>query len=194
MTQRFPACMPQPQSITQRSQARHSSRARSWRFQSRGHGGTLLPRLLSLLSCTLQDHLPRGGLPHSGLGPITSITNQENAHKLAYRPLCWSGAIFPTEVPSSQMPLVYVKSTHTKQTSERKKETKQNKETQPSNQHSCHLTQDICLWTLLRRKQNRTRVAQHPNLTSSVKSQWVQAALSFRDPWWSVCLPHWIWA
>lgn len=33
---------------------------------------------LSLLSYAFQDHLPRGGTAHNGLGPPTSITNQEN--------------------------------------------------------------------------------------------------------------------
>lgn len=32
----------------------------------------------SLLSYILQDHLPRGGPTHSGLGLSTSIINQEN--------------------------------------------------------------------------------------------------------------------
>ena len=35
--------------------------------------------LLSLLSYTIQDHSPRGGISHSGLGPLTLIITQENA-------------------------------------------------------------------------------------------------------------------
>lgn len=35
--------------------------------------------LLSLLSCTTQDHLPRDGAAHSGMDTPTSTTNQENA-------------------------------------------------------------------------------------------------------------------
>ena len=35
------------------------------------------PGLLSLLSYTTQDHLPRGGAAHNGLSPPISITNQE---------------------------------------------------------------------------------------------------------------------
>ena len=35
--------------------------------------------LLSWLSYTRQEHLPKGGTIHSGLTPLTSITHQENA-------------------------------------------------------------------------------------------------------------------
>ena len=46
------------------------------------HGETLLSSLfsglLSLLSHTTQDHQPRVNNVHSGLGPLTSIINQEN--------------------------------------------------------------------------------------------------------------------
>jgi hypothetical protein len=36
------------------------------------------PDLLSLFSYTTQDYLPRGGTTHSGLGPPTSIINQDS--------------------------------------------------------------------------------------------------------------------
>lgn len=35
--------------------------------------------LLSLLYYTDQDHMPKGGATHSGLCPLVSIINQENA-------------------------------------------------------------------------------------------------------------------
>ena len=38
----------------------------------------LLPGLLSLLSCTTRDHLPKEGTTHNG-GPPILIINQENA-------------------------------------------------------------------------------------------------------------------
>lgn len=37
--------------------------------------------LLSLFSHIVQDHLPRGGTPHNGLGPPLSITNQEMTYR-----------------------------------------------------------------------------------------------------------------
>ena len=51
----------------------------------RGHKGMLLTGLLSmvhLFSYTAKDHLLKGGIAHSGLGPPTSIVNQENASNL----------------------------------------------------------------------------------------------------------------
>jgi hypothetical protein len=46
--------------------------------------------LTSMLSYRTQNHLPRGGTTHCGLGLPTSIIHQENApHKLAYRPILW---------------------------------------------------------------------------------------------------------
>ena len=35
--------------------------------------------LLSLLSYRTQDHQPRDGTTHNGLGPLTSVTNEEDA-------------------------------------------------------------------------------------------------------------------
>lgn len=46
------------------------------------------PGLLSLLSCRLQDHLPRGGTTHSGLGSPQSAV-KTMPHRLACRPICW---------------------------------------------------------------------------------------------------------
>lgn len=37
------------------------------------------PRFLIYLSCTAQAHLPRESVAHSGLGPLASTSNQENA-------------------------------------------------------------------------------------------------------------------
>lgn len=31
-----------------------------------------------------QNYLPRGGTTHRGLGPLTSVIEQENAHRLNY--------------------------------------------------------------------------------------------------------------
>lgn len=45
-------------------------------------GVALLPALLSLRSYTIQDHLSRCGTSHSGLGPPSSLTNQENAAQI----------------------------------------------------------------------------------------------------------------
>lgn len=55
------------------------------------------PGLVQSAFFTAQDHLPKGGTTHRGLGPRTSITNPENPHRLAYRPSV--GGIFSTEVP-----------------------------------------------------------------------------------------------
>ena len=52
---------------------------------------------LSYLSYTPQDHLPKVGANHKGLGPPTSITNQNNVLKDLPR------GIFSTEVLPSQM-------------------------------------------------------------------------------------------
>lgn len=41
----------------------------------------LLTGLLSLLSYSMQDHLPRDWAAHSGLSPSTSIINQEHARQ-----------------------------------------------------------------------------------------------------------------
>lgn len=38
-------------------------------------------------SYTSQDHLPKHGTSHGGLGPSTIIINQDNALQLAYRPI-----------------------------------------------------------------------------------------------------------
>jgi hypothetical protein len=49
---------------------------------SRDHGGMngayrlALLGFVNLLSDTTQDHLPRAGTAHSGLGPLMSIINQ----------------------------------------------------------------------------------------------------------------------
>jgi len=40
--------------------------------------------LLSLFSCSTQDHQPVGGLAHIELGPLTLIINQENTHRLIW--------------------------------------------------------------------------------------------------------------
>lgn len=45
--------------------------------------------LLNQLFDKIQGHLPRRGTFPSGQSPPTSITNHENAHKLAHRPTCW---------------------------------------------------------------------------------------------------------
>lgn len=54
---------------------RQEPRGRHW---CRNHEGNCLLACSSLLSYILQDHLPRGGPTHSGLGLSTSIINQEN--------------------------------------------------------------------------------------------------------------------
>lgn len=48
--------------------------------------GLLFHGLVSLHSYTTQDNLPRNSIVHSGLDLPTSSTNQENAHKHAYKP------------------------------------------------------------------------------------------------------------
>lgn len=40
--------------------------------------GMLFTGLLSRLSYTLQDYVPRGGTAHSELGPPMSMTNQDH--------------------------------------------------------------------------------------------------------------------
>ena len=42
----------------------------------------LLPGLLSLCSYTTQDHISKAGTSHSGLGPPSSLTNQEHAAQI----------------------------------------------------------------------------------------------------------------
>ena len=68
--------------IIEGSQDRILKRAETQR-QDRSHGRMLLIGLLAhsffnLLSYRTQDHLPRDGTAHSGLGTPTSTTNQEN--------------------------------------------------------------------------------------------------------------------
>lgn len=46
----------------------------------------VLQGLIRILSYTTQEHLPRVGMAHSGLGPLTLIINQ-TIHMLAYRPI-----------------------------------------------------------------------------------------------------------
>jgi len=58
------------------------------RHGSRGYGGPSLTGFSRPLSYTTQDHLPRGGNAHMGLGPPASITNRENSHQI-YRPIWW---------------------------------------------------------------------------------------------------------
>lgn len=83
--------------------------------RSRNHWEKLLPDLLSMACSTwllisTQDHLPRGGTDHSGLGPPTSITNQDSA--LQTWPKDWSGRGSSwVVVSSSQVTLDYVKLT-----------------------------------------------------------------------------------
>lgn len=47
-----------------------------------GHGRTLLPDLLSFLSHRHQNHLSRVGNTHHGLGPPTSIINEDNSSQV----------------------------------------------------------------------------------------------------------------
>lgn len=64
--------------------------------------------LLSLLSHTVQDHLPRGGPIHNGPSPPTSMAKKENAPiDLSIRQS--DGGMFSTESSSSQMTLACVK-------------------------------------------------------------------------------------
>lgn len=66
------------------------------------------PFFLSLFSSIPQDHLPRHGAIHSGPGPPTTITYQENVPKDL--PMAQSnGHIFSTDVPCYQMSLACVK-------------------------------------------------------------------------------------
>jgi hypothetical protein len=60
--------------------------------------------ILSLLSYTAQTHLPRDDAAHSGLGPPTSITNED----------LFSDQV---EVPSSQVTVGYVQLTKKKKKS-----------------------------------------------------------------------------
>jgi hypothetical protein len=54
---------------------------KQWRQQAAAMKGAAYwlasPGLLSLLSYTTQNHLPRGGSPYSGLG-LSTLINQEN--------------------------------------------------------------------------------------------------------------------
>lgn len=43
--------------------------------------------LFNWLSYSPQDHLPRYGIVHSGLGPPSSSVGQENTHTLVYTPI-----------------------------------------------------------------------------------------------------------
>lgn len=70
------------------------------------------PSLLDLLSYT-QDHLPSDGVTHSGLGPPTSVINQEKPTDLPMGHL--DGSNFSVESPSSQATRVSVKLTKTNQ-------------------------------------------------------------------------------
>ena len=67
--------------ITKGSQDRNSSRTGIWKQELmqtpwRGAANWLAsPDLLSLLSYRTQDHQPRDGTTHYGLGPLLLITN-----------------------------------------------------------------------------------------------------------------------
>lgn len=63
---------------------------------------------------TTQDHLPRDGIAHSGLGPQASISHQENAPPThTHRQV--RGKQFPSEGPSFHITLVCIKLTKSKQ-------------------------------------------------------------------------------
>lgn len=69
------------QSFTEKCQDSKAGQKPQDRSCCRGHGGELLTILLPMAcsACTPQDHFPRGGTIHNGLGLPTSITNSENA-------------------------------------------------------------------------------------------------------------------
>lgn len=63
--------------------------------------------LLSLLFCTTQENLPRDVTTHRGLGPPTSIINEESAP--SDLPTYQSyGNIFSIEIPSFQVTIACV--------------------------------------------------------------------------------------
>lgn len=75
------------------------SQGRNW---SRDHGEMLLTELFSLFPKATQYQLPRGSITHYGLGPSTSIVNQENAPQACLQ-VGGMGDIFSTEVLSIQL-------------------------------------------------------------------------------------------
>ena len=51
---------------------------------------------------TIQYYCSRGGTTHSGLGPLSSITNQESTYRLGYRQSGWKqflnwGSLYPND-------------------------------------------------------------------------------------------------
>jgi hypothetical protein len=63
--------------------------------------------LLRLLSYRTQNHQPRGGTTHKGLGPPPSTTNEEGALQTCSQPGSYGG-IFSIDAPSSLMTVAYV--------------------------------------------------------------------------------------
>lgn len=65
--------------------------------------------LLSLLSYTSQDHLPRNGTTHNGRGPPTAITNQDNESSKGFHTGQSYGDIFSVGILSSYITLKCIK-------------------------------------------------------------------------------------
>ena len=64
--------------------------------------------MLTCPSYTAQAHLPEeDDTSHGALGPPTSISKQENAHRPTPRPVCWGSS--SAEAPFSQVTLSWVK-------------------------------------------------------------------------------------
>ena len=70
------------------SQDRSSCRAGTWRQELMQRSwGVLLTGLFSLLSYRTQDHQPRGGPTHNGLGPPHQLLIKKTLHRIAYKPI-----------------------------------------------------------------------------------------------------------
>lgn len=83
------------------------AKGRTWGRDQRGmlFPALLSPLWLSQLSKTIQNHLPRGGTAHPGLGPPTLVINQASLME----------AIPQLQVPSSQGTVACVHLTKTNQ-------------------------------------------------------------------------------
>lgn len=118
-------------SITKGRQGRNWgqwSRDRNWRRPWMNISSLLTSQgLLSLLTYTFHDHLPKCGTGHSELGPLKSILNQANVHRHVY---CQCDRdSFSIYIPTFQLILSCVDKT--KQQNQSIKHTNKNKVIQP---------------------------------------------------------------
>ena len=91
------------------SEARAGMGRREWEKMAwRSTAYWLVPRdIFSLLSCTIQDHLPKGGKVQDGLSTPPSLINETHTHTVLPEEQS-SGNVFSIVVPSFQISLACI--------------------------------------------------------------------------------------